>query len=83
MYYVDITGGIQSRVRQFTYLRNVLSAPEQEALDSLELLYKTKLELDAHFTLQKALRWWLYLHVPVSLLLLALVGLHLFAVIYY
>jgi hypothetical protein len=83
VYYVDITGGIQSRVRQFSYLRNVLSAGEQAALDTLELLYKTKLELDAHFTLQKALRWWLYLHVPVSLVLLALVGLHLFAVIYY
>jgi cytochrome b subunit of formate dehydrogenase len=39
--------------------------------------------LDAHYTLQKALRWWLYLHVPASLMLVLLVGLHVYAVIYY
>ena len=83
VYYIDITGGLQSRLRQFSYLRNVLAADEQRALDALEDMYRTKLELDAHFTLQKALRWWLYLHVPASLVLLALLAVHLFSVIYY
>jgi hypothetical protein len=83
IYYLDITGGIQSRTRQFEYLRRVLSAEEQEKLDRLESMFKTKLELDAHYTLQKALRWWLYTHVPPSLVLLLLVALHLYAVWYY
>jgi hypothetical protein len=83
IYYLDITGGIQSRTRQFEYLRRVLSMEEQEKLDRLESMFKTKLELDAHYTLQKALRWWLYTHVPLSIVLLVLVALHLYAVWYY
>lgn len=83
IYYVDITGGIQSRVRQFEYLRKILSQEEKEKLDQLESIYRTKLEIDAHYTMQKALRWWLYTHVPVSLLLLILILLHLYAVWYY
>jgi hypothetical protein len=83
IYYLDITGGIQSRTRQFEYLRRVLAADEQAKLDRIESMFKTKLELDAHYTLQKALRWWLYTHVPLSIVLLLLVGLHLYAVWYY
>ncbi len=83
IYYLDITGGIQARTEQFDYLRALLPADEQEKLDTLQTLYKTKLEIDAHYTLQKALRGWLYLHVPVSILLIVLLALHLFAVVYY
>ena len=83
MYYLDITGGIQSRIRQFSYLRSVLSPTEQEKLDALENIYRTKLEIDAHFTLQKSLRWWLVLHLPASLVLLMLLAIHVYAVILY
>lgn len=83
IYYLDITGGIQARVKKFDYLRRFLPAAEKEKLNTLESYYKTKLEIDAHYTLQRALRWWLYLHVPASLVLLALVALHVFAVWYY
>jgi hypothetical protein len=83
IYYLDITGGIQSRTRQFEYLRSFLSAEDKEELNKLEAFYKTKLEIDAHYTLQRALRWWLYTHVPLSLVLLILIVFHLFAVFYY
>ena len=83
MYYIDITGGIQSRMRQFEYLKRVLSNEEKEKLDKLESMFRTKLEIDAHYTLQKALRWWLYTHVPISLVLFVLIVLHLYAVFYY
>ena len=83
IYYLDITGGIQAQVKQFNYLRDVLSSQEKESLTELESLYKKKLELDAHYTLQKALRWWLYTHVPLSLILIFLVCLHLYAVFVY
>ncbi len=83
IYYFDITGGIQAQTEQFEYLRALLPDEEQEKLDTLEDMYKTKLEIDAHYTLQKALRWWLFLHVPVSILLIVLLALHIFAVWYY
>ncbi len=83
IYYVDITGGVQARLKQFEYVRGLLVVEEKEKLNQLEACYKAKLEIDAHFTLQRALRWWLLLHVPASLVLLALLGLHVFAVLYY
>jgi len=83
IYYVDVTGGIQSRLKQFEYLRRFLPSDEKDKLDRLELYYRTKLEIDAHYTLQKTMRWWMYTHVPLSLVLLILIGFHLFAVLYY
>jgi len=83
IYCIDITGGIQSRLKQFNYLRGFLPSEEKEKLNELEAFYKTKLEMDAHFTLQRLMRLWLYTHVPASLVLLILLGLHLFAVLYY
>jgi hypothetical protein len=83
LYYVDITGGIQSRMQQFEYLRQFLDAGDRENLEQLRALFKTKLELDAHYTLQKALRWWLYTHLPPSIVLLVAVVIHLWVVVYY
>jgi Fe-S-cluster-containing dehydrogenase component/CRP-like cAMP-binding protein len=83
IYFVDITGGIQRRLKQFAFLKRVLSSEESEKLGKLELLYKSKLEMDAHYTLQKLLRRWLYIHLPASIVLLVLVAIHLYAVFYY
>ena len=60
-----------------------MSEREREKLLQLQSLFETKLEMDAHFTLQWTLRAWLYLHVPTSLLLLALVVVHVGTVLYY
>jgi hypothetical protein len=83
IYFLDITGGIQRRLRNFEFLRRLLAPADRERFAELESLLRTKLELDAHYTLQRALRWWLYAHVPVSLVLLLLVALHLVSVLYY
>jgi len=83
IYYLDIAGGIQSRLKGLEYLRRFLPVEEKEKLDRLETYYRTKLEIDAHYTLQKTLRWWMYTHVPLSLVLLILIVFHLFAVWYY
>ena len=83
IYFVDITGGIQSQARRFKYLRKFLTAEEQTRLDELESLFMTKVELDAHYTLQRALRWWLYSHIPFSLILAVLVAFHVFSILYY
>ncbi|HSR51797.1 MAG TPA: hypothetical protein VLV83_13290 [Acidobacteriota bacterium] len=83
IFFLDITGGIQSTLRQAEHLRGFLEAKDVADLDRLVDLFKTKNELDAHLTLQKALRWWLYTHVPVSLTLIVLVGFHIFTILYY
>jgi hypothetical protein len=83
MYFFDVTGGIHSRVKSFRYLRGLLGAEQRALLDELKQLYTSKLEIDAHYTLQKALRGWLILHVPASVVLVALLGFHIFSVLYY
>ena len=83
VYFFDITGGIQAHMRRFDRMQRLLEGDDRQRLEALRTLVRTKLEMDAHYTLQRALRWWLYLHVPPVFLLLALVGAHVFAVLYY
>jgi hypothetical protein len=83
LYFLDISGGLASQLRVFEYVRKFLPSEELAKFNELLSLYRAKLELDAHFTLQWVLRGWLYSHLPLSLLLFALVLLHLFAVAYY
>ncbi len=80
LYFVDITGGAARRLKPFRYLQRLLAEDDRERLAELERLYRAKLEIDAQYTLQSALRWWLYLHVPTSIVLLALLAVHLYAV---
>ena len=80
LFFVDITAGRERRGREFRHLRRLLVDGDRQQLDRLEDLYRTKLEVDAHYTLQQVLRLWLYLHVPGSLLLVALLAAHLYSV---
>ncbi len=82
-FFVDITGGIGIYLRDFEYLRGFFTAEEEEQVNRMEELLRTKFELDAHYTLQHPLRWWLFLHVPTSILLLILVLIHILTVVYY
>jgi hypothetical protein len=82
-FFKDITGGIQTKIREMQYLKQFLSDADQKKLDNLALIYRTKLECDAHYTLQKPLRLWLAAHLPVSMALCAFVLIHLFIVFYY
>ncbi len=82
-FFRDITGGIQKTIAQMEYLKQFLSQIDQEKLDNLAIIYRTKLECDAHYTLQKPLRLWLVAHLPVSITLFAFVLIHLFVVSYY
>jgi hypothetical protein len=82
-FFKDITGGIQAKIREMEYLKQFLSETDQKKLDNLALIYRTKLECDAHYTLQKPLRLWLVAHLPVSMALCAFVLIHLFIVFYY
>ena len=83
IYFVDITGGIHTRLRHLDHLQQFLGDADRRTVDELRVLMRTKLEIDAQYTLQRALRWWLYGHVPVAVGLIVLVLFHVFAVWYY
>lgn len=76
-YHLDITGGLQRHARSIHYLRPLLDAEGQERLGELEELVRIKLEVDAHYSLQRTLRLWLWLHVPPSMVLCMLVAVHI------
>lgn len=83
IFFLDITGGGAARLKEFAYVQRFLAGEERDRARELERLYRTKNELDAHYTLQHALRVWTVLHTPAALLLIAFVALHVFSVIYY
>jgi len=76
----DPSGGAQAGLREFHYLKPRLPADARRKLEELESIYRTKLAIDAHLTLQTLLRYWLYSHLPVSILAFAFLILHLYAV---
>jgi hypothetical protein len=67
----------------FTHMSSRLSAAEKEKLADLKQILLEKNNLDAQLSLQRLLRFWLYLHVPASAALTALVLVHIGAWIYY
>jgi len=83
IFFFDVTGGARSRLKDLDYLAGLLPADERRKLREIERLYRAKLEIDAHYTLQRLLRAWLWIHVPPSLVLAALVLLHVLTVSYY
>lgn len=83
LYFVDAGGGIRSSLREFDFLAERLAGEERARLEELRLLMISKSEMDAHYTLQSALRAWLYLHVPATAALLGLLAIHLFTIFYY
>ncbi|MEM9593216.1 MAG: hypothetical protein AAGD06_03075 [Acidobacteriota bacterium] len=83
VYFLDVGGGARRRLERLRRLYPLLPPAEQPKLTELEDLVRTKLEIDVQYTLQSALRGWLWVHVPASLALVVLVALHIFAVIYY
>jgi hypothetical protein len=80
---LDVTGGRLQQMAVFTHMASRLSAAEKEKLVDLKQILLEKNNLDAQLSLQRLLRFWLYLHVPASAALTALVLVHIGAWIYY
>ena len=83
MYFLDASSSIQNRVKAFDHVGPYMPREDKETFEELKLIYKTKLEMDVHYTLQRALRWWIYAHAPLSVLLIILLVTHIFSVVYY
>lgn len=77
IFLVDAGGGVKTRLNEFAHLGRFLDAGERAGLDELAAIYRTKLELDAHHTLQGLLRTWHWLHVPASVALMGFLVLHI------
>lgn len=73
----------QRRLESIDHLRPLLPDDERSRLEDLEELVQTKLDLDVHYTLQQALRGWLWLHVPPAVVLWLLAAVHVATVLYY
>ena len=61
-------------------LRRYLSEAERAYLDQIEALAERKSHLDAHLVMQGALKYWLFLHIPLSSILILLAIWHLLLV---
>jgi len=76
-YLTDVRGGRDERLQPFARIVQFLPEEERGKLDDLKTIYVEKLELDAHYSVQRALRAWTLLHVPPAAALLGLTVIHI------
>jgi len=79
----DIRGGRERRLAPFRDVSQFVSEDDQTRLKDLETIVTEKLELDAHYSLQRALRLWLPVHLFPAMALEGLLVVHIFAVLYW
>ncbi len=75
----------ESRVRLLEPLTRIETFIEDQDRDrhrDLAAIVGEKLDLDVHLSLQRAMRVWLYTHVPAAMALLGLLAVHILAVVY-
>ncbi len=78
----DIGGSRERRVAAFRNVAQFVSDDDQVRLKDLEAIVTEKHELDAQYSLQRALRLWLPLHLFPAMALLGLLAVHILAVLY-
>lgn len=71
------TSWIRNRI---SALRRYLNEGERAYLGQIEALALQKSRLDAHYSLQSVLKFWLFIHVPAAVLLVLLACWHLLVV---
>jgi hypothetical protein len=82
-YVFDIRGSRVRTLEPLTRIEPFVSDQDQGRLRDLTTIVTEKLDLDVHLSLQRVLRLWLYTHVPAAMALLALVAVHIVAVVYF
>jgi hypothetical protein len=82
-YVLDAHRGRDQRLAPFEHLRSFVGDEDRQRLADLRAIVSEKLELEAHYSLQRALRLWPLLHVPPAVVLLAAIVAHLAAVWYF
>lgn len=79
-YVIDPRGGTARRLAPLDMVSPFVADEDRERLEDLRAVVLEKLELDAHFSLQRCLRYWIVLHSPPAMALLGLVTVHIVAV---
>ena len=68
------------RLRKETSLKPFLTEQEAVHFNQVMLLVEYKNQIDAHYSNQRLLKFWLFLHLPIAAMLLIFVGWHVLLV---
>jgi hypothetical protein len=82
-YLLDVRSGRERQLAAFQSIQAFVPDGERDRLDDLRTLVIEKMELDAHYTLQRLLKLWPFVHVPPAICLLAAIVAHVAAFWYY
>jgi hypothetical protein len=82
-YVFDVRSGRERALGPLRQIAGYVSAEEKPKVDDLTNLYTEKLELDAQWSVQRVLRFWLWLHVPPAAVLMGLLVIHVFTWLWY
>jgi hypothetical protein len=82
-YLMDVRGGRDRALEPFRRMARFVDPEEKDRLEDLTNLYTEKMELDAHYSLQRILRAWIVLHAPPAGVLMALLLVHVFGWLWY
>jgi len=82
-YVLDARTGRDQRLAPFEHIQSFVGDGDKDRLADLRSIVSEKLEIEAHYSLQRVLRAWPMLHVPPAMLLMAMIVAHIVAVWYF
>jgi hypothetical protein len=82
-YVMDMTAGRARQTELLSRIGRYLEGLERDRIVALDGIVNDKFDLDAHMSVQRALRTWLVTHVPPAMVLMGLLVVHVFAVLYF
>jgi hypothetical protein len=82
-YVFDARTGREQRLAPFDHIQSFVVDGDKERLADLKSIVTEKLEIEAHYSLQRILRAWPVLHVPPAIVLVAIMVVHIASVLYF
>jgi len=82
-YLFDVRAGQQAALAPLRRMVQFVEPEEKPRVHDLIAIVTEKMELDAHYSLQRLLRRWPWLHVPAACLLMSLLIVHILAWLWY
>lgn len=82
-YVMDMSAGRARQAELLSRVARYVGEFDQDRIEAVDRIANDKFDLDVHMSVQRALRTWLIVHVPPAALLLALLVVHVFAVLYF
>lgn len=67
-------------LRELDSLHRYLRNPERKILDQIAQLVRAKSDLDFQYAVQSMLKWWLFVHIPLTYALLIVTAVHVILV---